>query len=221
MILAIDSATRVIGLALHDGEQVQAECMWLAGRRHTVNLAPELALMMRRVGVKLDDLTGIAVASGPGSYTGLRIGIALAKGLAMTHHLPLAGIPTLDILAAAQPKMKLPMIAVIEAGRQRIAAVWYKYGRMGWKADAEPENLSWSTLIDRIDKKSYICGEIASTKRAQLSDLDLVDLAPPSLCVRRPAILAELGRQRLLKKKGTGPAELVPTYLGLTDGNSE
>jgi tRNA threonylcarbamoyladenosine biosynthesis protein TsaB len=218
VLLAIDTATRMIGLALYDGVQVHAECMWLAGRRHTVSLAPELAMMLRRNQVELEDLTGVAVASGPGSYTGLRIGMALAKGLCLAHSLPLAGVPTLDIIAAAQPKSKLPMLAVIEIGRQRIAGVWYKWGRGGWKAQTEPENLSWSEAIKRLEAKTYICGEIDAKRRSGLHKNELVELADPAMCVRRPAILAQIGAAKLGKKKRLDPEEIVPTYLGMVNG---
>lgn len=218
MYLAIDTATRMIGLALHDGDQVQAECMWLAGRKHTVNLAPELAMMLRRNQVAVTDLKGVAVASGPGSYTGLRIGMALAKGLCLAHSLPLAGVPTLDIIAAAQPKSKLPMLAVIEVGRQRVAGVWYKWGRSGWKAETEPENLSWSQVIKQLEGKTYVCGEIDAKRRSALMKNELVELADPAICVRRPAVLAQIGAVLLGRKKRPGPEEIVPTYLGLANG---
>jgi tRNA threonylcarbamoyladenosine biosynthesis protein TsaB len=208
----------MIGLALHDGDQVQAECMWLAGRRHTVNLAPELAMMLRRVQVNLRDLTAIAVTTGPGSYTGLRIGMAFAKGLSIAHNLPLVGVSTLDIIAIAQPKSKLPLLAVIEIGRQRIAAVWYKWGRAGWKARSEPENIAWSDIIGGLESKTYVCGEIDGERRTDLQDNELVELADPAMCVRRPAFLAELGRRQLGKKKLPGPDELIPYYLGVVDG---
>lgn len=218
LILAIDTATRMIGMALHDGNQVRAECMWLAGRKHTVNLAPELAMMLRRNEIAISDLTGVAIASGPGSYTGLRIGMALAKGLALAHNLPLAGVPTLDILAAAQPKSNLPMLAVIEVGRKRIAGVWYKWGRTGWKAQNEPENLSWQETIEGLGSKSYLCGEIQKSRRAELRQHELVELADPAMCVRRPAFLAQLGAEIVKKKKRLSPEEISPFYLGMADG---
>ncbi|MGD8603005.1 MAG: tRNA (adenosine(37)-N6)-threonylcarbamoyltransferase complex dimerization subunit type 1 TsaB [Anaerolineales bacterium] len=218
MILAIDTATRMIGLALHDGNQVLAESMWLAGRKHTVNLAPELAMMLRRNEIAITDLTAVAVASGPGSYTGLRIGLALAKGLCLAHNMPLAAVPTLDILAAAQPRSKLPMLAVIEVGRKRLAGVWYKWGRGGWKAQSEPENLSWLEIVKGLESKTYLCGEINAERRAELRQHEAVELADPATCVRRPAFLAQVGAENLKKKKRPRPEEISPFYLGMVDG---
>jgi len=89
---------------------------------------------MSRVAVEPSALTAVAVAVGPGSYTGLRIGMALAKGLSLSYNLPVVGIPTLDILASPQPPREGPMLAVMQAGRGRVAGGWYKWSRKGWSA---------------------------------------------------------------------------------------
>jgi len=81
MLLALDTATKTMGIALHDGSQVLAESIWSGVGHHTIELAPEVALMLRRIGGTTATLSSIAIAQGPGSYTGLRIGMALAKGL--------------------------------------------------------------------------------------------------------------------------------------------
>src|SRR5256885_646053 len=79
MLLALDTATRLISIALHDGAAVLAESTWQAGAYHTVELAPQVALLLRRGGVEPGQLRGVAVAIGLGSYTGLRIGLGFAK----------------------------------------------------------------------------------------------------------------------------------------------
>src|SRR5690606_20526166 len=103
MLLAIDTATRSLSLALHDGDTVIAEQMWRTGNRHNALLAPAIQQMMDVCDVTMQDITAIAVTTGPGSYTGLRIGVAFAKGLAAVNNLPLIGVSTLDMLAAGQP----------------------------------------------------------------------------------------------------------------------
>lgn len=213
MLLAIDSATRMLGLALHDGSQVLSESLWFSDSHHTIELAPEVALAMRRANVDAKALTAIAVAQGPGSYTGLRIGMALAKGLSMVHNLQLIGIPTLDILAAAQPAFEGPMVTVLRAGRRRIAAVWYKWGRKGWTAEKGARNLSWEELRAELSEATYICGEIEQEDRESLRREANLVLAPASLCVRRPSLLAELAWQKAKRGKPESPAKLKPIYL--------
>src|SRR5579859_1254317 len=119
MLLALDTATRFISIALHDGQAVAAEATWLAGAYHTVELAPQVALLLRRAGVEPGQLRGVAVAIGPGSYTGLRIGLGFAKGLSLANALRLVGVPTLDILMRAQPPRAERALALLQAGRGR------------------------------------------------------------------------------------------------------
>ena len=213
MLLAIDTATRMTGIALHDGSHVLAESIWLGVDHHTIELAPEVALMLRRVGGTPASLTGLAVAQGPGSYTGLRIGMALAKGLALAHNLPLVGIPTFDILARSQPHRPEPMLVVIQAGRNRIAGMWYKWRHDGWQSQAEAESLTWVDVIERLGERTYISGEIDTQGREALSNEPKAVLAPPAQCVRRPSFLAELAWEQVRSGKISDPAALALIYL--------
>ncbi|HEX9014059.1 MAG TPA: tRNA (adenosine(37)-N6)-threonylcarbamoyltransferase complex dimerization subunit type 1 TsaB, partial [Anaerolineaceae bacterium] len=100
MLLAVDTSTRWVGLALYTGSQVLGEMTWQSQNTHTVEVAPAVQELLTRAGVRSSDLRSIGVAVGPGSFTSLRIGLGQAKGLAMACRIPLVGIPTLDILAA-------------------------------------------------------------------------------------------------------------------------
>jgi tRNA threonylcarbamoyladenosine biosynthesis protein TsaB len=214
MLLAIDTATRATGVGLADGSQVIAEHIWHSDRYHTVELAPEVALILQRNHIQMTDLEAVAVASGPGSYTGLRIGMALAKGIALAQRIPLVGIPTLDVLAAAQPEADTPLLAVIGAGRGRLASVWYKWGARGWQSASDPENWDWEALVSHLDHPCVICGELDASQRSKLKKMDQVVVATPAMSVRRPSFLAELAFTRLRKGKTPDAASLTPTYLG-------
>ncbi len=111
LLLAIDTATRTASLALHDGARVRVELSWESQDHHTVELTPRIAGMLAQLEVTVNDLTGIAVALGPGSFTGVRVGIAAAKGLAISRRLKLVGVPTLDILAQAMQDTQMPVVA--------------------------------------------------------------------------------------------------------------
>ena len=213
MLLALDSATRMLAVALHDGGRVLAESTWEGSGHHTVQMAPEVAILLRRVGVDPGALTAVAVTIGPGSYNGLRVGLALAKGIALAHGLMMVGIPTLDVLAAVQPKRDQPMLAILQAGRGRLAGVWYKWARGAWKSQGEAESLTWEQVPERLSQTTYLCGEIDPARRDSLAEERRLVLAPPSLCVRRPAVLAELALSRLRSKKPDDPASLAPIYL--------
>jgi tRNA threonylcarbamoyladenosine biosynthesis protein TsaB len=103
MLLAIDTSTARMGLALYDGVSVPGEFIWRSDLHHTQELAPALAELLRRVDIKMKAVTALGVALGPGSFTSLRVGLAFVKGLVLARHIPVIGIPTLDIVAAAIP----------------------------------------------------------------------------------------------------------------------
>lgn len=209
----MDTATKSIGLALHSGSELLAEHFWITRGYHTVELAPEIALMLRRAGRTVADLTAVAVVKGPGSYTGLRIGMAVAKGLALAHNLRMLGISTLDVIAQGQPPSDSPMFTVIQAGRKRISGVWYAYGPERWEVVSEPRNMVWAELIDQIEENTIICGEVGERERNLFAENDHVTLTLPAMSVRRPGILAELGWERLRRGDIDDPATLTPIYL--------
>jgi tRNA threonylcarbamoyladenosine biosynthesis protein TsaB len=213
VLLAIDTATRSVAIALHDGNMLLAEHYWISPGYHTIQLAPEIALMLRRAERKASALSVVAVARGPGSYTGLRIGMALAKGLALAHHLRLVGVPTMDILAYGQPHRPGPMLTVIQAGRGRVAGMWYKWGSAGWEAQSEPQNTTWDEIIEQLEEETYICGEIGKEGRVVLRENPLAILAPPALSIRRAGFLAELAWRKLCSGEHDDPAILTPVYL--------
>ncbi|HET7009795.1 MAG TPA: tRNA (adenosine(37)-N6)-threonylcarbamoyltransferase complex dimerization subunit type 1 TsaB [Anaerolineales bacterium] len=213
MILALDTSSDMTGLALFDGRRLVAEQLWNGAGRATAEVAPEIALLLRRTHSSIDSLTGIAVALGPGSFTGLRIGLALARGLALGGRRRLVGVPTLDILAAGQPARHEPMLALLRAGRGRLAGVWYKWSKRGWKAQGEPQSFTWEGLRERLTSPAYVCGELDADEREAWEPLPGVTIAGPALCVRRPGVLAELGWHQLQARKIIDPLKLTPIYL--------
>lgn len=215
MLLALDTATRLISMALYDGQQIVAEFTWRTASRHTVELAPACENMMQRVGVTPADLEAIAVALGPGSYTGLRIGMGVAKGLALATDpaLPLIGIPTLDIVAAAQPHLADRLCVVAQAGRGRISAGFYTWEANNWQSTDQPAIIEWETLLKSLDNHTQFGGEIDPGSRALLADHPYVILAQPAHALRRAGFLAELAYRRFTRGEVDGAATLAPIYL--------
>ena len=92
MLLAVDTSTRWISIALFDGDQILAEETWRTRDHHSVELSPAINSMLNRAGSGLDKLAALGVALGPGSFTSLRIGLAVVKGIALARRLPVIGI---------------------------------------------------------------------------------------------------------------------------------
>ena len=218
MLLAVDTSTAQVGLALYDGAQVIGEYAWRSNQRHTVELAPAIAELLTRCGVTMEDVNVLGVALGPGSFTSLRVGLALAKGLALSRHIPLVGIPTLDILAAAQPSSRLPLLVAIQAGRGRFALGWYKNSKNGWQAKGPARVVTVEAIIDEVRSPSIVCGEFMSEDRKKLMEKnENVRLASPAQSIRRPAMLAELAWRRWQAGEVDDEASLAPIYLHVAE----
>lgn len=214
MLLALDTSTTQMGLALYDGSQVLAESIWTSSQYHTVELAPALAGLLTRCGLTMESVSALGVAIGPGSFTSLRVGLAFAKGLALARRLPLIGIPTLDVVAAAQPVAELPLVAVLKAGRGRLAVSWYKTSDNGWQAEGPARVETLDSLAESIKHPTIVCGELNAEERQRLARKRVnVVLMSAANSVRRPAILAELAWARFQTGRVDDLAALAPIYL--------
>lgn len=215
MILAIDSATRWLAVGLHDGTAVIAEVGYRCLNNHTQELAPTVRHLMKQVDVTPNALSGIAVTIGPGSYTGLRVGLALAKGMALVHDVPLLAVPTLDVVAMQLPQFEGKLMVVAEAGRTRICVAPYQWQRdAGWVATEPPDIKTWQDVLEQQEGKTLFAGEIfektAVKIQAQNSDFRV---AKGGTAVRRAGNLAELGWQKLQAGEMADPATITPLYL--------
>jgi tRNA threonylcarbamoyladenosine biosynthesis protein TsaB len=218
MLLAVDTSTTQMGLALHNGAQVIGELVWHSRHYHTVELAPAVADLFARSGLKMDAIQALGVALGPGSFTSLRVGLAFIKGLALARHLPVVGIPTLDVVAAALEVRDIPLAAVLQAGRGRLAVAWYEAGDTGWQSKGAAQVTTADELAESIQKRTIVCGELTAEERQRLARKRVnVVLPSPAACVRRPAVLAELAWERWQAGAQDDAASLAPIYLHVTD----
>lgn len=217
MLLAIDTATRVMSIALHDGTRLLAEQSWEMGKRQTIELAPAIRQMMDVCQVAMSDLSAVAVSIGPGSYSGVRVGVALAKGIADAQQLPLVGITTLDSLAYGQPYFQsgVGLIAVVQAGRGRVIVQAYRWRKGAWHSRTEPRLMSWETLLETIDGTAYVTGEISDDALALLEQHEHALIAPGAHRLRRAGYLAEcaLTELRTAGDDAFEPAKVLPIYI--------
>ena len=214
MILAIDTSTQWMGLALFNGSQVLYEKVWRTNRRHTVELVPSIQNVFIETGLEMAALTAIAVALGPGSFTSMRIGLAVAKGLALALHLPVIGIPSLDISAFGQPVQELPLFCLLKIGRGRFAAQEYRSHGGIWEASGDLLTLTPQELEERVTSPTLICGEIDAEDRRTLERRWRNALVcSPAANMRRPAYLAEMAWARLAAGQVDDPVSLAPIYV--------
>jgi tRNA threonylcarbamoyladenosine biosynthesis protein TsaB len=217
VLLAIDTSTSQAGLALYDG-RVRTELLWHAGRDHGRHLLPAIEEALRRIGCAPSDLTVIAAARGPGSFTGLRVGLAVAQGLALALKLPMYGIDSLTVLAYGLAGWDGPVQAVLEAGRGRFATARFEPDGDGFSQRGDVMGKDIDSLLrlvaDGGTGRCAIVGDLDATIRSRLAELgEQVWVASPALSVRRPAVLAELAWRKLEQGQPPGPDDGEPIYL--------
>ena len=214
MILAIDTATQYAGLALYNQDGIYTEESWYAGRNHTVELMPRIARMLKLANLKVVNLTALAVSLGPGSFTGLRIGLATAKGLALPHKLPVVGVPTLDIVAYPFRDSRIPVWAIAQAGRGRILTVCYALREQEWQPISEAHLTTFDDLVQEINEPVLCVGEIdqEAANILQNGSRKKAQVVSPATRLRRSGYLAEIAAARLEAGEEDNPDALVPIY---------
>jgi tRNA threonylcarbamoyladenosine biosynthesis protein TsaB len=215
MLLAIDTSTIQTGLACYDERGLLGECVWRSGRDHSAQLLPQLSLLLRHLGIARDDIRAVAVALGPGSWSGLRVGMSTAKGFALARGVPVIGIGTLDALAYQHDRPGLTTTPLIRLGRERFAS-----GTQPRHGDArrtiEPRNVTLAEIAAETTSRALFCGDIDPDVQAALRErLGARAIFPsPAASARRPGYLAELAWQRFQAGDTDNPATLEPIYLG-------
>ena len=216
MILAIDTATHYASLALYHPDGIFAEESWFSGRNHTIELLPRIRRMLNLAVLGVADLTALAIALGPGSFTGLRVGLAAAKGMALPHRLPVVGVPTLEITAYPFRDQNRPIWAIAEAGRGRILTACYDddEDEANWQAREAPYITNFADLAEKIDRPALCVGEI-TTEAANIlirGSNRKAEIGSPAIRLRRAGYLAELAAGRLEASDQDDPDALVPIY---------
>ncbi len=209
LLLALDTSTTIATLALYDGERVLAETTWVAGREHSTQLLLEVDRALARLGLEIGQVTGLVVARGPGSFTGVRVAISVAKGIAAGLGVPVWGVSTLDALARAAGLPDARVWAVIEAGRGRFAVAGYE----GGTCVHAPRNAHLDELLSLAHHPAVVIGELDAAAREALAHAG-ARVVPPAGSLRRAGYLAEIGWLAARSGASGNPAEVDAMYLG-------
>lgn len=169
--LAIESATLVASVAVGTGTKIRAEMTSQVALTHSERLLPMIDQVLNLAGVQLKDIEGIVVAAGPGSFTGLRIGLATAKGLAHARSCPLYAVSTLESLAWQQPSgIVVPML---DARREQVYTAIYRRNESGLINILEPTAMPLKELLQAhlsAGEEVRFVGEAASLYQEQITN---------------------------------------------------
>ncbi|MCC6455315.1 MAG: tRNA (adenosine(37)-N6)-threonylcarbamoyltransferase complex dimerization subunit type 1 TsaB [Caldilineaceae bacterium] len=224
MLFAVDTATVTASIALYDlaNGLLLGESTWQARRRHTQDLLLTTQALMAQLGVQPAQLTGLAVTTGPGSFTGVRIAISLVKGIGIGLSTPpqVVGLPTLTVTAAPWLAVAQATSAVvwayIQAGRGRYNWAIFDQGLYApGAADHQAGSAAdfATALAAHADHPIWLIGEAASDLRAAVSSLRHVTLVDGISAMRRAGVLAHLAAQRIAAGQVDELTTLQPLYL--------
>lgn len=217
MILAIDTSTARLGIAVYNGAEVLAENCWTSPNRHTVSLAPAVDEMLKNLEIDKKRLKCIGTASGPGSFTSLRVGLSFAKGISLGLGIPVIGIPTLDITANQQPAAETPLCAFLQAGRGKLAASFYTVRRGRWTSDGEIKVYTAESLSESITEPTVLTGEFDADMRTVFRRNKNIRMSGPAASLRRAGYLAEAAWRVFEKGEYPPVSSLSPIYLHTQD----
>ena len=219
MLLAIDTSTRYAGVALLDDSRLLVQLLhWRSRQNHSVELLPSIETVLNRQQLTIQDITAIAVTTGPGNFSALRVGLSTAKGLAWANDIPLVVATTLETEAFLYRSSTAPICAVMEAGRGQVAWALFEdfedrdaaLHQTSVEATTTPED-----MLRALPAPVLICGEALEQHRDALSSdaPSGIRLALPYLPGQRVAALAHIGHARLESGQRQDPTTLEPLYL--------
>lgn len=215
MLLALDTSTAWASLAAYDGRSVLAEITWRAERRHGDELFPMTERLLTLAHASIGDVDRVAVATGPGSFTGIRIGLATARGLARGRGAAVAGVSTLDVLAYPHAPTKRRVCPLLPAGRDEYYAAFYQERHRVWARRSPFMAGSLAEICRHVGTHTLFVGEIDERAESGLRDLlgPLALFPSPAAQTRRAGYLAELGWKQLESRRPLGLDELEPLYV--------
>jgi tRNA threonylcarbamoyladenosine biosynthesis protein TsaB len=217
MFLAINTSTLQFSLALlaEDGSVI-AEHVMSRGKGHFGNLMPSLRFLLSSAETDILHVEGVAVATGPGSFTGLRVGLATAKGLCHGLGAPLVGVPSLRALASQVPFTPLPILSVLNSRRGELFAATYHWTDSGELAETTSEaSLPVSRMSSLLKSKTLVIGTDFSRQTDLLREaLGPAALFAPGHCWNlRASSLGFLALERFRSGDVDDPQALSPLYL--------
>ena len=186
-LLALDTSTDWAGIALTDGELL-AELNWTAGRKQTTHVMPEVERLLGTVGLTADQIGAVAVATGPGSFSGLRVGLAIASGFAIATGIPVLGESTIELTVHGWRDPDGLSVGVVKAGRSR-------YGWASADDINSPLNGTIGELVEfvRVTDASTVLGELSDEDAIRIRELTGAIVPPIPDRLRRAGTLARIG----------------------------
>ncbi|MGD2080601.1 MAG: tRNA (adenosine(37)-N6)-threonylcarbamoyltransferase complex dimerization subunit type 1 TsaB [Nitrospirota bacterium] len=217
-ILAIDTSTMTGGVAVMDGDRgLLAETRARVRTGHSGSLMPEVDQALGRASLAITDIDALCVTTGPGSFTGLRIGLSTAKGLCFSTGLPLVAVPTLEAFAWNFPLSRAPVCPMLDARKKEVYAAVFLMGGGGAERLMPEASVRPADLVRELagHDEVVLAGQGAELYREVFAGAlgRRAVFAPPHLSEPLPSAAAALGLQKALRGEFSEPRGLSPFYI--------
>ncbi len=219
-ILAIDTSTMLGGVAIMDDEALIAESRLNVKSTHSERLMTEVKHCLEVAGLSISEIDAFAVAIGPGSFTGLRIGLSTVKGFSYAAGKPIAAVPAMEALAWNFPYSRYPVCTMFDARKKEIYAAVFEWKENGFErlikeTVSTPEDF-FKKISDLAGYEKFIfTGEGASIYKKNIIECfaEKALFASPDKMIPSPSNVAELGLKKALNKEFSEPVNLMPLYI--------
>lgn len=220
IILAVDTSTPTGSVAVLNGDTVLAEVAVTSQETHAKRLVSAIDAILGMTGQTVADCDGFAVTTGPGSFTGLRIGISTAKGLGFASRKPVAGVSTLDALAYQFPSFPHLICPILDARKGQIYTALYRStGHMKWKRVTEDCAVEPGEWLKRVADPCLFVGDGTSVYARLITKTlgNLAYFAPAYMNRVRASVVGYIGMKQILDGRTTDVERLVPHYIRKSD----
>jgi tRNA threonylcarbamoyladenosine biosynthesis protein TsaB len=225
LLLGIETSTRRVGVVLASGQGMLAR-VELGGHadtgppRHAEQLTPAIEYCCGQLDVTLDRVSAIAVGTGPGMFTGLRVGVTTARALAQVLRVPMIPLPSLDLLAYPLRHTRSLIVPAIDARRSELYYALYRTVHGGVQRASDYEVGSVADLAAELEargEETLLCGDGALRYARELGEIERAELAGPAHAAPSLAALAELATARYEREEFCGVDDVLPLYLRKSD----
>jgi len=214
-ILGIETSTKTGSVAIVSEDGVVAQYSLNIEVTHSERLMSTVDRVLKDTGLAIHDLDGFSVAIGPGSFTGLRIGLSTVKGLALATGKPIAVVPTLQALAWNLPYSMYPVCPLLDARKKEVYAALYRFAGTALVQVLPETAISIFRLAEQINEKVVFTGEGSRIFRNEIQEVfgERAVFAPHSAVLPSGAKVAEIGLDMIKSGRQAEPDRLTPLYI--------
>jgi tRNA threonylcarbamoyladenosine biosynthesis protein TsaB len=215
IMLALETATMTGGVAITRDDLLIGEVRISVKIAHSERLMNSVAWLLKTAHLSVKDVDAFAVSIGPGSFTGLRIGLSTAKGLAYASDRPLIPVPTLDALARAFPFCSAPICPMLDARKNEIYTGLYRWEGGSCNKIVSETAVHPADFLREIRELTLFTGDGAILYRDMIQDIlgDKAVFAPPSRILPSAAPVAEIAIEKLRLGAVADPVTITPLYI--------